>query len=140
MRHLRDFVFELACNDPQMHDMGFTRDSLYPVYSRDSTPESIEGKRFGIFRWGSTEVGIGRVNPVTLEVWLYDRDPRYDVIGDGLLRMRTLLENAVGSALDLDKTAWMNGWQFSGSTPDLFDDVYIAYTRSESHRITASGS
>lgn len=140
MKHLRDLVFNAIQSDGIMNSLGIDVDSLYPTYARQDAIYSVEGNRFMILRWGPTEIGIGPVKPVTLDAWMYNREPDYGPITDALSRVRAILAGLVGAPVDAGHSGWVNGVQFQGGTADLFDDVYGAYVRSESHRITASGN
>lgn len=140
MNNLRNFVYDLAISRPALVALGLSAANVYPVYSRDSTPAAIEGDRFLILRWGPAEPGVGPVVPVGLDIWAYDRSPEYSWIMDILRAFRPALEESVGAPLSEARADWMNGVNWQGSTPDLFDDMYNAYTRSESYRLVASGS
>lgn len=140
MKSLRNLVFDTLRNDATMNTAGITTASLYPIFSRDSPPVSVEGTKFAILRWGPAGIGIGNVIPVDLDFWVYNRDPDYDPIMDALLHARVLLAGLEGLAVDVAHTGWVNGVNWQGGTADLYDPLYEAYTRSESYRITASGN
>lgn len=137
MNGLRSLVFTTLKSDVQLNSLGISESSLYPVYSRDSTPEAIEGPRFAILRWGASEVGIGACIPVTLDLWVYDRSPDYGYIMQILKRARTLLDSLINAQT---ADGWVTGVNWQGGSPDLIDDMYNAYTRNESYRIVASGN
>lgn len=139
MKALRDFVFDLVKADPQLNALGLTVDNLYPVYGRQDATYTIEGDRFMVLRWGPASVGIGPSNPVELAPWAYDISPEYSWIDAVLLRTRRLLEPLNdGAVLNPERTAFLSGVSWQGSGPDLFDDLYNRYTRSESYRLVAS--
>lgn len=137
MNGLRVLVYNTLKDDPQMNILGINEQSLYPVYSRDSTPEGIEGPVFAILRWGVSEVGVGRAIPVTLDLWVYNKDPDYGPIMDILKRGRDLMDGLVNAQT---ADGWVLGVNWQGGSIDLFDDLYAAYTRNESYRIAASGN
>lgn len=123
-----------------MNGAGYDADSLYAQFSRDAPPETVEGRTFGVLKWGTTERGVGRVASTTLELWLYNKAPDYAPIGDGLLRARVLLDELVGTNVDAAENAWVLGVRWEGAGPDGYDDMYQAVLRSESYTITASGN
>jgi hypothetical protein len=140
MNGLRSIVLDRLAADSEMNGFGYDSASLYAQFSRDATPEYIEGRRFGILKWGTTERGVGRVNSTTLEIWLYDKDPDYSAIGSALLRARILLDALPGVQLDAAENAWCLDARWEGASPDGYDDMYKAVLRSESYTITASGN
>lgn len=137
MNGLRRLVFNAIKDDSQMNILGINENSLYPVYSRDSTPEGIEGPVFAILRWGPSEVGIGSAIPVTLDLWVYHKDPDYAPIMDILKRARSVMDSLINAQTT---DGWILGVDWQGGSLDLFDDLYAAYTRNESYRIVASGN
>lgn len=141
MKALRGFVFNAFANDPVMNQLGLKEANLYQAGSRDSTPITIEGNVFAILRWGPREparAGVGSSIPLELAFWVYHRDPNTDPIDDILKRGREVLALMIGAPLNPQRTGFLNGADYLGSTADLFDDVYQAWTRSDSHRIVAS--
>jgi hypothetical protein len=140
VKGLRDTTISLLMADPAMNGFGYGPNSLYPAWGRDSPPEQIEGRNFGILRWGTSERGVGRVATVGFELWLYDKDPDYERIIGGLLRARAVLAGLVGLQVDATEDAWVLGVRWDGAGPDGFDDVYKAVLRAESYSITASGN
>lgn len=139
MKALRNFVFDLLRADPQLNALGLTEGNLYPVYARQDANFTIEGERFMVLRWGPTAPGIGPSRPVDLAAWAYDISPEYSWIDDVLLRTTRLMEElTAGAVLTPERTAFISGATYQGSGPDLFDDLYNRYTRSESYRLVAS--
>lgn len=140
MKGLRNVTLARLQADSILNGYGYGPDNLYPAWSRDSPPEVIEGRTFGILRWGTTERGVGRVHAVSLELWFYNKDEDYEPIGGGLFRARAVLAGLEGMQVDAAEDAWILGVRWSGAGPDGFDDVYKAVLRSESYSITASGN
>ena len=140
MNGLRKIAFDRLAADSEMNGFGYDADSLYPQFSRDAPPEQVEGRRFGILKWGTAERGVGRVNPVTLELWFYNKDRDYDPIGGALLRARSILAGLEAVQVDAAEDAWVLGVRWEGAGPDGYDDMYQAVLRSESYTITASGN
>ena len=134
MNSLRNKVYNVLAADSTLAALGMPSSSLWP-----SAPESPDGRNFMVLRWGSLERGVGVANHVNLQVWAYDRDGGYGDIGPQLLRVRFILDSLIGQALDGSATGWVNGVEFQGSSDDLWDDVYVAATRYEAYRVTASG-
>lgn len=137
MNGLRNLVYGTMKDDPQLNILGIDEQSLYPVYSRDSTPEGVEGPVFAILRWGPSEVGVGTAIPVTLDLWVYNKSPDYGPVMDILKRTRAIMD-ALINAQTTD--GWVLGVNWQGGSLDLFDDLYGAYARNESYRIVASGN
>jgi hypothetical protein len=143
MRGLRQLVLDTIRLDPAMNNLGIDDQSTYPIYVRDSTPIQVEGNTFLIIRWGASEPGIGASIPCEMSLWAYCRNPDYNVLMDILRRGRVLMEGLIAQRT-FDATGAVDGaisgvdWQ--GGSPDLFDDLYGAYTRNESYRIVASGN
>lgn len=138
---LRDLVFEELCNDAALTALGFKRDNIWPLMSRDSPPETIEGGKFMVLRWGTKEIGVGRVIPQLLDVWAYNKsEPFYTDLEDGLKRVRLVLAGLETRAIDLAASGHVVGVEWQGAGPDGFDEGYRAYYLSENYRITASGS
>lgn len=139
MKALRDFVYDLLKADGQLIQLGLTEANLYPAYSRDNPQYAMEGDQFLVLRWGPASVGIGASRPVELALWAYDISPEYSWIDAVLARSsRLILDLAGGAALNAQRTAFVSGAEGQGSSPDLFDDLYNRYTRSESFRLVAS--
>lgn len=140
MNGLKKITLERLAADSVMNGFGYDADSLYPQFSRDAPPESVEGRTFGVLKWGTTERGVGRVATVTLELWLYNKDRDYEPIGGGLLRARAVLAGLEAIRVDAAEDAWVLGVRWEGAGPDGYDDMYQAVLRSESYSITASGN
>lgn len=141
MNGLRNAALELLKNDSFMNGCGYGPNNLYPAFSRDSPPEAVEGQQFGILKWGTTEAGIGGVNSVVVELWLYNREPDFGPIGDALYQARTLLGGLVGRQVQISPVpGWVLGVHWDGAGTDGWDDLYKAVLRSESYTITASGN
>lgn len=140
MSGLRDRVLEILVGDSEMNGYGYDADSLYPAFGRDGAPETVEGRTFGIIRWGITERGYGRVNATSMELWLYNKDRFYSPIEGGLKRARALLAPMEATQVSALENAWVVGVEWQGAGPDGFDDLYQAVVRSESYRFTASGN
>jgi len=134
---VRDLVFEALCNDAQLNGYGFKRENIYPLMSRDSPPETIEGTVFMVLRWGTKEPGVGPVIPRLLDLWVYNRDPFYELLENALIRARAILAPLPGSFAN---PGWVVGVEWQGAGPDGIDEAYRAYYLSENYRITASGS
>jgi hypothetical protein len=134
---LRNLVFNSLAGDQQLNQLGLTNANLYPAYSRDNQPFSMEGETFTVLRWGEATRGIGPVNRCTLEVWSYDLNPDYSNIQNVLKRTRVVLATLISMPTGEGHVTGMD-WQ--GSSPDLYDDLYNRYTRFESYTTVASGS
>lgn len=138
---VRETIFEVLAADPILNGLGYTEETIYPAYS----PDSPQSRRFLIIRWGATTPGIGRANTCDMSLWVYDRDASYDAIERALMRIRPaekggagILDTLVGARLAAGGAVLGIDW--SGASLDLFDDAYIAYTRNETYRLTASGN
>lgn len=140
MNGLRDIALARLAADSTMNGLGYDISSLYPAFSRDAPPIAIEGQRFGVLRWGTTERGVGRVQTVTLEIWLYNRERDFAPISDGLRRARDVLATLEAVNVDAVDDAWVLGVRWEAAGPDGWDDLYQAVLRSESYTITASGN
>lgn len=129
MNLLRNKVFDLLAADS---GLGLGVDGMYPV-----APESPQERQFMVTKWQEASPGVGRVAPVILQLWAYDRDGGYGRIGDMLKAARPVLDSLPGQLLDASSAVLAVEWQ--GSSPDLWDPEYASPTRWESYRIVASG-
>jgi hypothetical protein len=134
---VRDLVFEALCTDSELAGLGYTRANIYPGWSRDSTPEAIEGELFMVLRWGTKEPGVGAVVPRLLDIWAYNKEPFFETPEKALIRCRSILAPLPGRFAD---PGWVLGVEWQGAGPDGLDEGYRAYYVSENYRITASGS
>lgn len=134
---VRDLVFEKLCTDAELNALGFTRSNIYPAWSRDSTPATVEGHTFMILRWGTKEPGVGPVTPRLLDIWAYNVEPFFDPLESALIRCRSVLLPLPGQFAD---PGWVVGVEWQGAGPDGLDEGYRAHYISENYRITASGS
>ena len=144
MNGLRNLVFNSLAGDQPLNGLGLTATNLYPAFSRDDSDFAMEGETFTVLRWNESTRGVGPVVPVGLDIWAYDINPDYSNIMAVLKRCRAVLEALVGAVIPGETTengrASVNGVDWSGGSPDLFDPLYNRYTRSETYRIVASGS
>lgn len=134
---IRDLVYEKLCNDTELNALGFSATNIYPAWSRDSTPASVEGEMFMVLRWGTKEPGVGTVVPRLLDIWAYNRDPFFEVLENALIRCRSVLAPLPGQFAN---PGWVLGVEWQGAGPDGLDEGYQAHYISENYRITASGS
>jgi len=131
---LRQAVFALYVASPVLTGLGFDENTISPNFSVDGPA----GERFLVIRWGTTNRGIGRVNRVRLQCWVYNRQPDYVPIVNAILEIRTRLPSLAG--VRMSPTEAVLSVDYEGDSDDLYDDGYRAYTRWTSHTITASGS
>ena len=133
-RTLRQAVFGLLVASPVLAALGLSEARISPNFS----PDAPEGDRFLILRWGTTTRGIGPVNRVRLQAWMYNRQPDFGPISDALLEIRLRLPTLAGARMS--STEAILAIDYEGDSDDLYDDGYRAHTRWCSHTITASGS
>jgi hypothetical protein len=140
MNGLRDTVLNLLQSDPAMNGYGYGPKNLYPAFGRDAPPEGVEGQQFGVVKWGTSEPGLGRVNAVVMEIWLYNREPDFVPIGCALFRARAIMDALTARQVQVNPPGWVLGVRWDGAGTDGWDDLYKAVLRSESYTITASGN
>lgn len=132
---LRDRVYAVLSTSPELEATGLVPGSVYPAFSPDSPQERV----WMVLRWGPASPGIGDAASIDLALWVYDREERYDRIERSLRAARPLMEALVAVRLSPPGSGAVLGIGWQGAGPDLFDDVYPAWTRYESYRVTASG-
>lgn len=132
---LRDLVYRSLSTSAALGLTGLTPGGIYPAMTPDSPAERI----FMVLRWGPTSPGIGAANSGDLSVWAYDREERYDRVEEVLKATRPILLGLEAAVLPAGAGAVL-GVRWEGAGPDLYDDAYVAWTRYESYRVTASGN
>lgn len=137
---IRKAFYDLLAGSAALAALGFPAGSLYPNYGPDSPPQ----RQFMVLRWGATTVGVGTANSTDLTLWTYDRDQDWTKIQSALMLLRStdrggggLLDTLLGVRLPVGSVL---GIDWTGSSTDLFDDVYEANVRSDTYRITATGN
>ena len=133
-RTLRQAIFGLLVASPTLAGLGLNGNTI----SSNFSPDAPAGDRFLILRWGTTTRGIGPVNRVRLQAWMYNRQPDFGPISDALLEIRLRLPTLAGARMS--STEAILAIDYEGDSDDLYDDGYRAHTRWCSHTITASGS
>ena len=131
---LRQAIYARYLASSVLTGLGFTEPNIYPNFS----PDAPQGKKFMVIRWGATARGIGPVNRVSLQCWVYNREPDYLPIANALLEIRRILLPLAGLVMAPGEA--IVSVDYEGDSDDLYDDGYRAYTRWTSHTITASGS
>lgn len=131
---LRQAVYALLKAAPGLEAAGYPEESVSPNFTVDGP----EGDRFLVLRWGTTTRGIGAVNQVRLQVWVYNRQPDYLPIVQALKVVKAALPTLAGVRMAAGESVL--AVEYGGDSDDLFDDGYQCYTRWCSHTITASGS
>lgn len=134
MSALRQHVYALVAASPELAALGYGPEGVYPNYSPDSPPQT----RFLVLRWGQTARGIGGANQISLNVWLYNREPDFGPITDAIMVLREMLPDMIGNVLPGGKGSVL-GVDWQGDTDDAYDDAYRAWVRQSQHTLTASG-
>ena len=131
---LRQAIFARYLASPVLANLGLNEATIYPNFS----PDAPDSEQFLVIRWGITTRGIGNANTVSIQCWVYNREPDYGPIALALMEIRKLLPSMIG--FRMSATEAILGVGYAGDSDDLYDDGYRAYTRYTSHTITASGS
>jgi hypothetical protein len=137
---LREMVYDALRLDSELNTLGFNTDNIYPAWSRDSTPETVEGNQFLVIRWGTKEPGVSVVIPQLVDLWAYNKEPYFELLVTAHRRMRLVMAGLVARPVDLAQTGWVVGVEWQGAGPDGFDEGYKAHYISENYRLTASGN
>lgn len=132
---LRELVYAVLSNAPELEAAGLSPNGTYPAHTPDSPQERV----FLALRWGPSVPGVGDAAPVDLALWVYDKEERYDRIERVLRAARPIMDALHAVRLTPPGSGAVLGVNWQGAGPDLFDDVYVAWTRYESYRVTASG-
>lgn len=134
---LRNAAYQLISADPEMISYGYDVDHVYA----GGSPDSPEGPRFLIIKWGTTTRGVGRANTCDMTVWTYDKSPDYTYISLALNRLQVIVPTLIGvlSWTDGSPADSCLGADWGGEGEDLFDDAYRAWHREGVWRMTASG-
>lgn len=133
----RSYIYQLLKTDAHstapgsLGLIGLDPDNIYAA-----GVDEPRGRRFLIMRYGERTPGVGLSNRTELVVWAYDRDKDHDYVEAMLVRVRTLLEG-----IEAQQTAegWITSIQWTGNSPDLFDDAYRAVGINSGYQVIASG-
>lgn len=121
---LRNYVFDLIADDPQMITLGYTRDGTFTSNDED-TPQI---RPLTIIQWGITNQGMDTERLRTLQVWLHDIPHDYTRVDAGLERVRELLTNQIGVNASASNK-WLSQVIWESDSEDLIDDVQNTITR-----------
>jgi hypothetical protein len=142
---VRELVYSLVANDPELNGLGFTPDNVFANGAPDSPPP-VPGSVFAVLNWGAENPALGgargRTRPSTWDcsLWVYNRDSDYGVINSAVKRWHELMD-----ALEATRTGsnphdgWVIATEWQGDGRDGWDDVYAANYRDSTYTITASG-
>jgi hypothetical protein len=125
----RAAVYNLLANDATLLSYGL---SVYGFQAVD-TPTT---KPFVVLRWDSTQPGVVPTRGTTgLTCWVYDSPADYMRIDDIVLRIKTILTEAVhvsgADGFILTQARWTSDSQ------DLYDDIYECILRTTSFDVVA---
>lgn len=132
---LRQAVWTLLGGSTALTEAGYPQDAIYPNFAPDAPTQ----QRFCVLRWSTVARGIGPVNPASLTVWFYNREPDFAPIMDAIMETRRILPTLEAERLP-DGVSAVLGVSWQGDTDDAYDDVYRAWVRTTSHLIVASGN
>lgn len=127
---MRKAVYNLLTGDQEFMDLIGGR-----LFSRGSVID-LPDKPFAIYAMtGAPRSGRSLPGRPTLEVWAYEERGSYTTVDSILKRADALLENVPHFFEDevLAETV-PQGW-----SSDLYDDVFLANTRSSTHIVFGSG-
>lgn len=139
---VREYVFTLVANDPEMNGLGYSAANGFTEWAPDSPPAG----QFWVLRWGPEVPGLagargrGRISSRDVTLWAYDRQQTYDTINACLRRWVALMDSVEATRTGMGATdGWITSTEWAGDGDDSFDDVYNAQVRSSSYTIVASG-
>jgi hypothetical protein len=135
---VREYIFELITQDPELNDLGINFDSTFTQHTVD-TPQI---RPLCILRWGPTPepvISSFPVNQRVLTVWVHDSIAHgdYGRIDQALKRLRTLLTSVQG--VNVGETGnWLSAINWEGDSDDLRDDDMGTISRNAQFRLTGS--
>lgn len=139
---VRELLYQLVANDPELNTLGFTPDTVYA----NGAPDSPMERRWAVIVWGienpgiATQIGRGRMSDREVELWVYDRDRDYTTINSVLARWRELMDDLASVRTGAAPTdGWVTSAFWSGDGRDGYDGVYEAVYRTSAYRLIASG-
>lgn len=134
---VRNLVYELLKNDAQLTAMGYGAGALFTNFTMDSPAARLE--KWLTIRWGVADAPVGRdaqARPVNMSLWAYNRQKDYGPIQQALYRARQVLLPVVG--MPQPGGGHMVACDWSGTSEDLWDDVYEAIMRGENYRVVTT--
>jgi hypothetical protein len=133
---VRAFTYDLLRDDPTLNALGYNTSTIFAT-----APDTPASQRYMVLRWGEVRPQFGRDTTARrrlLTVWAYDREPDYGAIIDALDRVCNLLLPLAG--VGHGGNGFIMDVEDNGSSADLYDPAYEAYTRNWAYTITASKS
>lgn len=139
---LREYVWRLLKNDPQMNAMGIDEASLFASTGPDSPDITIPAtlQKWMVIRWGIEEARLGRDTSVRrkfLSIWGYHRQRYMGDIDEMLERAYQVLYPV--KAVQFSSSGWIIEVTDNGLSEDVWEPAYAASTRNWQLTITASG-
>lgn len=139
---VRELVFSLTNNDPELNALGLNFNTVYA----NGAPDSPKERFWAVIHWGPETSGApgqrgrGRVTERECALWVYNKDWEYAPINAALKRWCALMD-AIEAMRTGDETndGWITQCDWNGDSDDSYDDVYEAYFRSSTYTIVASG-
>lgn len=135
MATVRDYVFDLIKNDTQMIALGFDEDRMFN--NNDADTPVPDDRRFIVFKWGQSIVGMDVVHVRSLQVWVHDAPSDYTVIDSALERVRTVLTSLFGADTG-EPRKWVTQFDWELDSDDLDDDIQRTVTRYSQFAVVGS--
>lgn len=128
---MRKVFFNLLASDEAF--MALLPGGLYGDRALDGTPTL---KPFGIITMEGPTPGISRHWTGRATLWVHDSVGDYTRIDEILLAAKGILEPAPPTSL---AGAWLSSVEWTGDSPDLFDDARGTNVKNAGYRLVGNG-
>lgn len=126
---IRETIYSALTTDALLQDEGITVDSVWNIEAVDNPDR---GKPFVVTAWAENRPVFGRPGRHDLLVWAHDEGGDYSRIDRILERIRILL-------VDMIHQEEVTLVEFTGGSPDLYDDGFRTITRNYGFRVIGAG-
>lgn len=126
---IRETIYSAITTDPQLQALKIDSTSVWNIESVDNP---ARGKPFLVTAWADDRNVWGRPGRRDLLVWAHDEGGDYARIDAILERVRILLVAMIHQG-------GVTLVEFTGGSPDLYDDGFRTITRNYGFRVIGSG-